>query len=197
MTSATENNARIIVLSGSLRRDSYNRKLVRIAAEGARAAGVEVVEIDLADYAIPLFSEDLEALEGAPAGVRDLKSLFRNARGILLASPEYNGSISGVLKNAIDWISRPDSDVDSPPAFSGKVVGLMSASPGGLGGLRGLNHVRDIFTALGSLVLPGQVAVPAAYNAFDEHGKLNDSAQTDRVQAIGQEVAGMVLRLQN
>ena len=188
---------KIIVLAGSLRKESYNRKLVRIAGEGAIASEAQVIEIDLADYEIPLFSEELEAVEGAPAGVKDLKRLFRDAQGILLASPEYNASISGVLKNAIDWISRPDPDADGASAFNGKIVGLMSASPGGLGGLRGLNHVRDIFTALGSYVLPNQVAVGEAYKAFDEDGNLNDSAQTDRVQSIGAEVVKIAMKLNN
>ncbi|OMH33987.1 NADPH-dependent FMN reductase [Motiliproteus sp. MSK22-1] len=197
MENTNHRTPKVIVLAGSLRKGSYNRTLVRIAGQGAQASGAQIVNIDLADYEIPLFSEEIEAIEGAPAGVKDLKRLFRDAQGILLASPEYNGSISGVLKNAIDWISRPDPDADGVSAFSGKIVGLMSASPGGLGGLRGLNHVRDIFTALGSYILPSQVAVAEAYKAFDEDGNLNDSAQTDRVQSIGAEVVRVAIKLNN
>ncbi len=186
----------IIALAGSLRSQSYNKTLVKIAAKGAEEQGANVVYVDLADYPIPLFSEDLEA-EGTPAAVNDLKSLFAQSQGMLIASPEYNGSISGVLKNVLDWLSRPSQGVGIGSAFDGKVAGIMAASPGGLGGLRGLGHVRDILNNLGTIVSPKQVTVPAAYGAFDDDGGLVDAELEQRVKALGAQVASMASRLNN
>ena len=184
----------VIALAGSLRSQSYNKKLVKIAAKGAEEQGAHIVYVDLADYPIPLFSEDLEA-EGTPAAVNDLKHLFAQSQGILLASPEYNGSISGVLKNVIDWLSRPSQGIDIGSAFDGKVAGIMAASPGGLGGLRGLGHVRDILNNLGTIVNPKQIAVPAAYEVFNDEGGLIDAELEQRVKALGAQVANMASRL--
>ena len=184
----------VIALAGSLRSQSYNKNLVKIAAKGAEEQGAHVVYVDLADYPIPLFSEDLET-EGTPAAVNDLKHLFAQSQGILLASPEYNGSISGVLKNVMDWLSRPSQGVDIGSAFDGKVAGIMAASPGGLGGLRGLGHVRDVLNNLGTIVSPKQIAVPAAYEAFNDEGGLIDAELERRVKALGAQVANMASRL--
>ncbi len=178
---------RLIALSGSLRHDSYNQQLVARAAEGARSAGAEVTLIHLVDYAIPLFSEDLEAL-GTPAAVNDLKRLFADSDGILLASPEYNGSIPGVLKNVLDWLSRP-GDGQIASAFAGKVAGIMATSPGALGGVRGLAHVKDVLFNLGVRVNPAPIAVPGARQAFTDTGALRDSALDERVLALGREIA--------
>ena len=179
---------KIIALAGSLRANSFNKQLVKIAAEGAKETGVEVQVIDLADFPIPLYSEDLEA-EGTPAAVNDLKHLFAESQGILLASPEYNGSIPGVLKNVLDWLSRPSKDANIGSAFQNKVAGIMSTSPGGLGGIRGLSHVRDILFNLGVTVLPGQVAVGSAYQVFDEMGDLTDEDLKSRVKGLGAKVS--------
>src|SRR5262245_45037477 len=130
---------RILSFGGALRRDSFNQKLAAIAAQGAREAGAEVTLIALRDFPMPVFDGDLEDASGLPEGAKKLKALFREHHGLLIASPEYNSSISGALKNAIDWVSREETD-DEPPlsALSGKTAVLMSASPGALGGLRGL-----------------------------------------------------------
>lgn len=186
--------AKIIALAGSLREKSYNKQLVGIAAKGVEEAGAEVRVVDLADFNIPLFSEDLEA-EATPEGVTELKRLFAESQGILIASPEYNGSISGVLKNALDWLSRPSKDADVGSAFQGKVAGIMAASPGGLGGIRGLAHTRDILFNLGVLVHSEQIAIPAAYQAFDEKGQLLDEKKAERVKGLGAAVANLVEKL--
>lgn len=181
---------RILAFAGSLRKDSWNKQLVAVAVEGAIAAGVEVVEIDLADYPLPLFSEDLE--EGpSPAGLNDLQALFTDAQGLLIASPEYNGSLSGVLKNTLDWLSRPAPEQGYQPSFDTKVAGIMSTSPGRLGGVRGLNHLQDILTSLGSLVVSHQVNVPTAYEAFVD-GHLVSIAITDAVRDIGHQVVQLL-----
>jgi len=176
---------KIVALAGSLRADSFNRKLIALAAEAARAAGAEVTVVDLRALALPMYDQDLEDASGLPEGARTLKALLRASHGLLIASPEYNSSISGALKNAIDWASRAETD-DEPPlaAFRGKTAALLAASPGALGGLRGLVTVRSILGNIGVLVLPDQVCIGTAHEAFDASGRLTDDAKTRRVAAL-------------
>lgn len=192
------NAPKILAFAGSTREGSYNKKLVQIAAEGARAAGAEVTYLDLRDVPIPLYDEDLEAKEGIPENARKLKELMMGHRGFLIASPEYNGSITAVLKNAIDWASRPLPE--EPPlalsCFKDKVATLMSASPGPLGGLRGLNHVRTILSGIGVLVLPDQKSISKAYEAFDADGRLKDSQQQEAVEQLGSKLATVIAKLE-
>ncbi len=186
---------RILALAGSTRRDSFNHRLVTIAAAAARAAGAEVTVIRLSDYPLPLFDEDLEAAQGAPPAARELKRLMSAQDGFLIAAPEYNSSITAVLKNAIDWVSRPAPQEPPLVALRGKVAGLLSASPGVLGGLRGLVHVRAILGNLGVLVLPDQVAVARAHEAFTPDGALKDPPQHAAVEELGRRVAQVAARL--
>lgn len=186
---------RILAFAGSTRRESYNKKLIRVAVEGARAVGAEVTLIDLREYPLPLYDGDLEAAEGLPENARRLKELFIESDGFLIASPEYNSSVTAVLKNMIDWVSRPVPGEPPLAAFQEKTAALMSASPGRLGGLRGLVHLRAILGNIGVLVLPGQVAVPAAAEAFDASGRLTDPQQQAAVEALGSTLATMVERL--
>lgn len=188
---------KILAFAGSTRTDSYNKKLVKIAAEGAREAGAEVTLLDLRDHPLPLYDGDLEDAEGLPENAKKLKKILSAHQGFLIASPEYNSSISAVLKNAIDWASRTETD-DEPPlvAFRGKSVALMSASPGGLGGLRGLVHVRAILGNIGAHVLPDQIAISAAYNAFDEAGELKDADKAKSVKGLGAKLAAFVSKLE-
>ena len=176
---------KILAFAGSTRSGSYNKQLVRAAAESGRTAGAEVTLIDLRDFPLPLFDEDLEKESGLPEEARKLKALFRDHDGLLIASPEYNSSITGVLKNALDWISRTESD-DEPSlaAVVGKTAALMSASPGGLGGIRGLVHLRSILGNIGVIVLPDQVTISAAYEAFDEDGGLKDAGKAAQVTKL-------------
>lgn len=186
---------RILAFAGSTRRDSYNKKLLKIAASGAKEAGAEVTIIDLRDFPLPLYDGDLEEQEGLPENARKLKTLFIQHWGLLIASPEYNSSISGVLKNTIDWVSRPVDDAPPLVEFNGKVAALMSASPGALGGLRGLVHVRAILGNIGVLVLPEQVAVPKANDAFQADGALKDQKQQASVRQLGAKMAGLLQKL--
>src|SRR5579862_9258125 len=128
---------KIVAFAGSLRAGSFNKKLLAIAVEAARAAGAEVTVADLRELALPIFDQDIEDASGLPAGAKKFKSLLTASDGFLIASPEYNSSITGALKNAIDWASRGESD-DEPPlvAYRGKAAALCAASPGALGGLR-------------------------------------------------------------
>jgi NAD(P)H-dependent FMN reductase len=186
---------KILAFAGSTRTDSFNKKLVKIAAQGARAAGAEATFIDLRDFAMPLFDEDLEGREGLPVGARQFKDLLLAHDGLLIASPEYNSSLTAVLKNAIDWASRPAPGEAPLGCFAGKVAALMSTSPGALGGLRGLVHLRSILGNIKVIVLPDQVAVPKAYEAFDSHGNLKDAKQQASVESLGETVAAIAAKL--
>jgi NAD(P)H-dependent FMN reductase len=186
---------RILAFAGSLRRESFNMKLVPIAAKAARDAGAEVTLIDLKDFPLPLFDQDLEAEQGMPESGKKLKQLFIDHDGLLIASPEYNSSITAVLKNAIDWVSRPAPGEPSLVAFRSKVATLMSASPGALGGLRGLVHVRSILGNIGVIVLPDQIAVARAHEAFQPDGSLTDPKQQAGIEALGKTLASFLMKL--
>jgi chromate reductase, NAD(P)H dehydrogenase (quinone) len=185
---------RILAFAGSARRDSYNKRLIRIAAEAAKAAGAEVTLIDLADYPLPIMDEDVEKA-GFPENATRLKQLFLEHEGLLISCPEYNSSITPLLKNTIDWVSRPQPNEPRLAAYINKVAVLMAASPGGLGGLRGLVHVRSILQNIGVIVLPDQRAVPQAHQAFDDSGNLKDEPMQQGVQALGQGLVKFLERL--
>jgi NAD(P)H-dependent FMN reductase len=186
---------KILAFAGSTRTASYNKRLIQAAIAGARAAGGDVTYLDLRDLPLPLFDEDLETAEGLPANGRKLKDLMLAHQGLLISAPEYNSSITAVLKNAIDWASRPVPGEPPLACFTGKVAALMSASPGALGGLRGLVHVRAILGNIGVLVVPEQVAVPRAFEAFDADGRLKDAKQQQAVGALGAKVAQLLMKL--
>ena len=180
--------ARILAVPGSARSGSLNARLVRIAAQGAEAAGGDVTVLDPREHALPLYDADLESGQGLPDAVLRLKQEFRACDGLLIASPEYNGSITPLLKNTIDWISRPSSTEPGLKPFRGKVAALLAASPGSLGGLRGLVHVRAILSGIGVLVLPDQLAVPKAHEGIDDKTRA-------RIEAIVGKLAETTARL--
>jgi NAD(P)H-dependent FMN reductase len=186
---------RILAFAGSARRDSFNKKLVAIAAHGARQAGADVTLIDLADFELPLFNQDLEAEKGLPAAVVALKQLFVEHQGLLVSCPEYNSSITPLLKNTIDWVSRQAPGEGPLAAYKGKVATLMSASPGVLGGLRGLAHVRSILGNIGVVVLPEQIAVPTAHQAIQADGRLKDEKMQGSVEGLGRGLAEMLKKI--
>ncbi|MDZ4815629.1 MAG: NAD(P)H-dependent oxidoreductase [Verrucomicrobiota bacterium] len=187
--------ARILAFAGSLRKDSCNKRLVKVAAQGAEEAGAHVTFIDLKDYPLPVFDQDIEDAEGLPQAAKNLKALFKSHDGLLIASPEYNSSISGALKNAIDWVSRPEKDEPPLSAFTGKVATLLAASPGALGGLRGLVHVRSILGNINVIVLPDQLALPKALEAFNSDGTLKDAKSTERAKNLGRGLATFLQKL--
>ena len=186
---------KIIAFAGSTRTDSYNKKLVKIASTGATEAGADVTVIDLRDFPMPIYDGDLEQKDGLPSYARKLKDLMLSHQGFLISSPEYNSSISAVFKNTIDWASRPSEGEISLACFKNKVAGIMSASPGMLGGLRGLVHVRSILGNIGVIVMPDQIAIAKAHEAFNEDGALKDKKQEDQVKKIGDNVAKILLKL--
>lgn len=186
---------RVLAFAGSTRTNSFNKQLVAVAAEMARQQGADVTELDLRDFPLPLYDGDLEDSDGAPENATNLYELLKSHDAILLSSPEYNSSISGVLKNAIDWVSRPRDGERPLAAFSGKIAGLLSASPGQLGGLRGLVHVRAIFGNIGVLVIPEQVAIGTAHEAFSADGALNDEKLSARVDGLVASLVSTTARL--
>ena len=186
---------KILAFAGATRTDSWNKKVLAVAVEGAREAGAEVTVVDLRDYPMPLYDGDMEAAEGLPVNARKLRREMQSHRGFLIAAPEYNSSITGVLKNTIDWASRPDGEESGDINFRGKVVSLLSASPGALGGLRGLVHVRAILGNLGCIVLPEQVAVSRAHEAFDEQSRLRDEKQAGQAADVGAGLTAFLQRL--
>ncbi|BAZ08468.1 putative NADPH-dependent FMN reductase [Calothrix sp. NIES-4071] len=187
--------AKILAFAGSARKESFNKKLVKIAAIGAKKAGVEVTYIDFRDLPLPLYDEDLESVEGLPDNALKLKALMKAHHGFIIACPEYNSSITPLLKNAIDWASRRSADEPPLVCFKEKTAVLMSASPGGLGGLRGLSHVRSILSSIGVLVLPNQRAIGSAYEAFDENDNLKDESQQTAIMQLGAELAIVTAKL--
>ncbi len=178
---------RIALISGSLRKESYNTRLIRFVGEQVKDAGVEIDEISLLDLDLPLMNEDLEK-NGHPASVLELKQRMIAADGFLVGCPEYNGSITPALKNAIDWASRPREGEPTLACFRGKVAGLLAASPGRLGGIRGLRHVRTILSGIGTLVVPTEFGLSGAGDAFDETGHLKDEGAAKMAVAVGESV---------
>lgn len=189
-------NPKILAIGGSMRKGSFNKKLTKIAAAGARKAGADVTIIDLNEYRLPLYHGDEEEVNGLPEKAKELKKLFIESDGFLFSSPEYNSSVSGVFKNVIDWVSRPeDSDPYYLVAFKGKTAAIMSASPGALGGLRGLVHLRAILNNIGVMVIPDQLSVSKANEAFNNEGQLKDPEKLEKALGIGSQLTRLIVKL--
>ena len=187
---------KILAFAGSSRKASYNKKLVRIAAAGSESAGATVTIIDLADFPMPLFSQDLESEYGMPDKAREFKNLLIEHDGFLIASPEYNSAFSPLLINVIDWASRAESDNEAPlVAFRGKVAAIMAASPGRLGGIRGLVFLRMLLGNIGVIVMPEQQAIAQAFKAFNNDGSLVDEKQNQAIENLGIKLTQMAKML--
>jgi chromate reductase len=187
---------KLLAFAGSTRSGSLNQALLDLAVAEARARGAEVTEIRLKDFDLPLYDGDLE-VAAFPDAARELKSLFQSHQGFLIASPEYNGSVSGVLKNAIDWASRPTDGeaLTALSAFRGKVAGLMAASISPFGGLRGITHMRQILATIQTLVATEQVLVPFAHGAFEEGGALKEQLPAQLLGGLAARVIDLAQRL--
>lgn len=182
--------AKILAFAGSSREGSINGKLVKYAAKRAEEMGAEVTVIDLqSDFPMPLFDQDEEGAHGVHENGIKLKMLMKEHDAFLIASPEYNSSITPLLKNSIDWASRAHEKGEGPlTAYKGKVAGLLSTAPGALGGLRGLVHVRSILGNIGVHVVPAQVAIGGGFQAFDDAGNLKDDGQIAMVDNVVSEL---------
>ena len=190
---------KLLVFAGSTRQHSWNRKLASAAAELARTSGAEVTHLELADLDIPMYNADLEA-RGTPADVMKLKQIMFEHPAWIVCSPEYNASYPALLKNTFDWISSP---VKSDPAWSdgfkstrGKVVGMLSASPGALGGLRAQSHLAPLMLNLLCWVAPQNFALGRVADAFDEQGQLTSDSAKKNVQTVLDQVIWAATRFQ-
>ncbi len=170
---------RLFAFAAALRRDSLNRKLVRLAAQAAERAGATVDLADFHEFDMPLYDGDVETTSGVPAGAQKLRERFLGADAFMISSPEYNFSIPGTLKNAIDWVSRVN-----PPAWRGKPGLLLSASPSLVGGNRGLWAVRMPLEATGAHLYPDMFSLVSAHEAFDEAGGLKDAKMAARLDKL-------------
>jgi NAD(P)H-dependent FMN reductase len=183
---------RILVFAGSARRESLNKKLARVAAQEAKAAGADATFIDLDDFPMPVYHGDLEAERGMPENALKLRELFISHHALIVVSPENNQSITSLLKNTIDWLSRDIGDGKGAnnglAPFRGKVAALLAASPGPYGGVRHLPHLRQSLGGLGVLVLGTQMALLHAHEAFDESGQLKEPRIAQSVKRLVEEL---------
>lgn len=189
---------KLLVFAGSTRQQSFNRRLARVAADLARNAGADTTLLELSDFDIPMYNADLEA-RGTPADVVRLKQLLWEHPAWVICSPEYNGSYTALLKNTIDWASSPVNGdpvwQDGTRSFRGKVVGMLSASNGALGGLRSQSHLAPLLINLECWLAPRAFALGQAASAFDEHGALVQDAHRQRVQGVVEQVLWAASRL--
>jgi chromate reductase, NAD(P)H dehydrogenase (quinone) len=182
--------ATLLAFAGALRKDSLNRKLCAVAVQSARARGAEVDLLDLREVPMPLYDGDLEKESGLPREALELRRRVARAGGVLIVSPEYNFSIPGTLKNAIDWSSRPP---DQP--WKGKVIALMAASPGAYGGARMIPDLTKVLMGLGGIVLPGALTLGRADKAFDADGALVEPATAKIVDGIVERLISATAKL--
>ena len=189
----------ILIFAGSTRQESYNRKLAKAAAVIAEQQGAQATLLELSDFDIPLYNADLEA-RGTPADVIRLKQAMHSHAAWIICSPEYNGSYPALLKNAIDWASSPvKGDAlwsDGTLPFRNKVVGMASASPGGMGGLRAQSHLAPLLLNLQCWVAPRSHAVAHAADAFDMQNQLQRSQDQQAMQALVEQVLWAARRFQ-
>lgn len=190
--------SKLLIFAGSTRQHSYNRQLAHAATKLARAQGRQVTLLELGELDIPMYNADLEA-QGTPADVLRLKEIFLAHPSWIICTPEYNGSYPALLKNTIDWASSP---IKSNPAwhnghkaFIGKVVGMLSASPGALGGLRAQSHLAPMLLNLQCWVAPKAFALSRAADAFDAQGDLREAGPREAVQGVIEQVLSAADRL--
>jgi NAD(P)H-dependent FMN reductase len=177
---------KILVIPGSVRNRSHNARLAALAAKELTLADADVTTISLFDYSMPLFDPDHEMVSGPPPNALKLKKMMSAHRGVFITSPEYNASISPLLKNVLDWVSRVREKGEPPnAAFHGRFFALGSASTEPLGGARGLMALRQTLElGCGALVLPEHVNVPNAENAFDDMDNLKDARQAAALKTL-------------
>jgi chromate reductase, NAD(P)H dehydrogenase (quinone) len=191
MTDAPTKDPRLLFFAGSARQNSFNKRVAKLGAMIAEANSIPATFADLADYPMPIYDGDLEASSGQPENAHKLKNLMMAHTGVFIISPEYNASFSPLLKNTIDWISHIRDDGEAPlEVYRTRVFALGAASPGGMGGLRGLSQLRlSLELGIGALVLPEQFLLPRAADAFNEHGHLKNKDQTEQFKAVIQKLA--------
>ncbi len=157
---------KVLALAGSLREHSYSKRVIKTAVKGAEDAGADVTYIDLRDFPMPIYNEDDDKQKGFDENALKLQRILSENHGLIICSPEYNGSLSGALKNAIDWTSRPNDEFKMGEVFAGKIGAIITESPGGFGGIRCLGHLRSILSILGVNVLSSEIAVGKVHELF-------------------------------
>ncbi|MBE8214763.1 MAG: NAD(P)H-dependent oxidoreductase [Endozoicomonadaceae bacterium] len=176
---------KILFFAGSTRKDSINKKLAKLAEKKAKALGAIVTYLDLKAFEMPLYDGDLEKQESLPDNAKKLKKIFSEHDGFFIASPEYNGFFSPLIKNVLDWLSRShEENEQSMQAFSGKLAAIASVSPGSLGGIRGLISLRGLLSNLGVIAMPSQLIIPHGFQAFDSKHELIDIKIDQQLQTI-------------
>jgi chromate reductase len=182
---------RLLFFAGSTREGSYNKKLARLGQHIATANGIEGVFVDLRDYPMPLYDGDLEAEQGPPAKAAEFKALLGEYQGVFIACPEYNSSITPLLKNTLDWVTRVRAEGETGlEIYRTRVFAISGASPGYYGAMRSLLTVRQVLAVgIGAMVIPQQLALPRANNAFEEDGSLKDEAQQKMLTGVVEALA--------
>lgn len=185
---------KILAFAGSGRKNSYNFIIARCAAEGAKLDGVEVTVIDMSEFDMPIFNEDLEAEKGMPVNAKKFKQLLMSHDGFIIGNPEYNSGYSALIKNAIDWASRMEDGEKPLQAFKGKYAAIIAASPGALGGIRGLVPLRMLLGNMGMHVLPNQLAISGVATLVDENYQVVDEKTQKKLHGIGRSLAETLLQ---
>lgn len=187
---------KILAFAGSFREKSLNRRVLKIAVEGARNAGAEVDIVDLRDYPMPIFDADEIEKTGFDMNALRFQELLSRYHGLIIASPEYNGSIPGGLKNAIDWASRKSGKFGLNEVFKDKCAAMITASPGGFGGIRCLGHMRGVLSIMGVNVLPSEIAVTFAAQKFEGDGnEMTDEKTKALLEALGAALTYMLKKM--
>jgi len=187
---------KILAFAGSLREKSYNRRVLKVAAEGARRSGSQVDIVDLRDYPMPIFNSDFIEEKGFDPMALKFQELVCSYDGLLIATPEYNGSIPGGMKNMIDWASRKSDKYAMNEVFKNKCAAMITASPGSFGGIRCLAHLRGVLSIMGVNVLPSEIAVPFVAQKFDGDGdEMTDAATRKLLEDLGSALTDMLIRV--
>jgi NAD(P)H-dependent FMN reductase len=188
---------KVLVFAGSIRSRSHNARLAALATKELALAGADVTRISLLDYPMPLYDGDHEVQSGPPANAVKLKQLMAQHQGVFIASPEYNASITPLLKNAIDWISRVRDRGEPPLAvYKNRVFAIGGASDGAYGAMRSLMALRQVLElGCGALVIPDQIAVMRASEAFDDMDNLKEERLSGMLKRIAQRLTEMAREL--
>lgn len=186
-------NPKILAFAGSLRENSYNKRVLKTAIEGARGAGAEVTYLDLRDFPLPIYNADDQAENGFPENALRFQEILNAHDGLLIASPEYNGTIPGGMKNAIDWASRQSDKFKTIEVFKGKVAAIITASPGSFGGIRCLSHLRGMLSIMQVNVLPSEIAVSFVGKMFEgDSEKITDEKMENLLKDLGKSLSDML-----
>ncbi len=190
------NKTKILAFAGSLRKDSYSKRVVQTAIRGAEKAGADVTFVDLRDYPMPIYNPDDHEKEGFDENALRFQKLLTEHDGLLIASPEYNGSLPAALKNAIDWASRQSDRYKGSDVFQGKLAAIITASPGSFGGIRSLAHLRGVLMSVGVNVLSSEIAVSFVGNKFNGDGeKMTDEKMKELLEQLGVSLVDMLKKL--